>query len=530
MAKKYTWFLIVAVNIAYASIFTSTSIPLLAILGLIVFLLSLAKANELVWMNKVKKTPNLSHSFERKWAILLILPFSIPFVSHPFSISIAFWEFDCGSQIAVAWLLFSVAWLNYSRSNLQTTPAVLPFVIWTTIIWMFMIWDIGVNELFSSEKLVGNDRFTNVFFPIWENYPISTHWGLGALSVEGFERGEVYSGITQTFLIITFIQMKIFSTFFEIPQSIAVRFIPFFYAVLMVISIWLYLRSQEIKLSGRPSVQITFFLCMGYLLTLPEIWVGPLCFNLDFPPFCSIYFVLILLALYDNHEISAKFVSLLIFLSFWDPYTSFLFILCFGFFVFSPICSESKSSSSKKKTIWIFIIAALFTSVSLLYPKIMVSFLGYSDTASSLLFRSGLDGDTTYFKNVAQAALDPFAESSRLFGSFFSTIFLVLFSIGWSRFSGSILSHRITPKWIIVFFPYLFYLVFFPQSISIHPYLYDFLAIFPLTIFAFTGIFLDDIQSNIKGILAPIFYLVLFGFVLHNLRNLAQAKVFFVGT
>jgi hypothetical protein len=72
--------------------------------------------------------------------------------------------------------------------------------------------------------------------------------------------------------------------------------------------------------------------------------------------------------------------------------------------------------------------------------------------------------------------------------------------------------------------PYLFSLVLFPQSISIHPYMYDHMVIIPVTIVGLVLMFewLHDRAAD-QGLTAFALMLIGGGVIMSNLIGIAQA-------
>src|SRR5262249_40193082 len=116
-------------------------------------------------------------------------------------------------------------------------------------------------------------------------------------------------------------------------------------------------------------------------------------------------------------------------------------------------------------------------AVTLVVPWALISWKGYHPVGSTLLFRSGLDGDTQYFTSILQAMWAPCRPKCCYGRSFTDPVlpaFLPLAICGPFALRDPGMS-RLGLGRMLLFLctPYFASLVFFPQSVSIHPYLYD---------------------------------------------------------
>lgn len=141
----------------------------------------------------------------------------------------------------------------------------------------------------------------------------------------------------------------------------------------------------------------------------------------------------------------------------------------------------------------------LLVSIALLLFNILFPYIiSESPTGSSFFFRSGLDGDRQYFTNHIQAIFVPFQnELPYRLQTALAPVIIVLFSsiLYWSHRTKS----RLIKSVKIFGFSsigYLSFAIVFPQSVSIHPYLYDFQWIVPL--YLTTGWFLGAPLSEIN--------------------------------
>jgi hypothetical protein len=127
---------------------------------------------------------------------------------------------------------------------------------------------------------------------------------------------------------------------------------------------------------------------------------------------------------------------------------------------------------------------AAMSIITFLESVLVAKWLGFT-SLSTWVFRAGLDGDATYFSNALTATLSP--HFRRLV--FLIVIPTALVFVQWlSQRRHNVLAA--VPAVIDWAFPvnlfsfYMFTLLFWPQAVSIHPYLYDSILVGPLVAWA----------------------------------------------
>lgn len=186
-------------------------------------------------------------------------------------------------------------------------------------------------------------------------------------------------------------------------------------------------------------------------------------------------------------------------------------------------CYVGRERLKLTNTVWLALFA--FNVAGLLLPMFVAKLVFDQTSASSLMFRTGLDGSTQYFTSHWQAFVDPVRPRSlsRALGVKFFSLGL-LFLIARMRFGLTFIPE--IKAFGVALLVYVSHLVMFPQSISIHPYLYDMLFLIPLDLLsvvvvgAVIGRFREI--SNDMGAVVAIAAVI---FVLHsNLLQLAQGR------
>lgn len=534
--KKWYIFVgtILLLNLSYVFIYKGRLVAIFVAAAMSSFLVLLmlagrleTKYDGLPWQGINTKTDTLR-------LFLLILPFFIPIIFYQFHSRVIFWDFNAIARVSLAWFIFSNLWINLKKeknNELGFNGVLAPFIlfaIWAAILWLSLIWDVGSRILFlkavSSEALVKTDRLASVIYKIWETKPFSEHFGLAFLDYGTFKQS-AFTHHNQLFLFITYLVVKFLQFLINCKMEFATRLLPFFYSTILIITVvFLFLKAKINIQIRKASTQLTFFLGLGFLLSLPDLWITLLRYNTDNPTPWASYMTLMLFAyMLVNDYVSKGFVFVLCFYCLLSPFYALVSLFIFYFFVAIPKILKKNKLSFYKMTIMIGIGLVLIT-ISLVYPHIIAKMLKYKDAGSSLLFRSGLDGDVSYYNNIWQAFIHPYAKS--LIRPWSSLIPAVVFCIlafllgGVKRYKKG--SEELKDS-IFLFSPYLFLIVFFPQAVSIHPYTYDYLLVFPLVSLGVFWLCSQEFQEKVEGLWLWIFFLFMMSFVIYNLTKIAQA-------
>lgn len=520
---------ILSLNFSYILIFQDRIATIFVVAALLCFLGVLVLVKRLASEHDSLPWQDLHIKLGKGQLFLFILPFFIPVVCYPFHQCIVFWRFDATARVALAWFVFSLIWLNSSKEkNIENgiKGVLAPFLlcsVWVTVLWLSLIWDVGSRAVFlkaiSSEVTVKSDRLASVIYKIWETRPFSEHFGLAFLDYDAFKEN-AYAHHGQLYLSINYVVVKFFQTLFNCKMEVATRLIPFFFSIILTISVvFFFLKTKFIQIR-KASVQVTFFLGLGFLLSLPDLWITLLRYNTDnYVPWVP-YITLVLFAyICVGKSVSKMFVFILYFYCILLPFFAFFSLVTFCFYR-----GTIKYRLSFARNWLVFSLGAIFAVISYAYPYAVIKALRYHDVGSSFLFRSGLDGDTSYYKNIWQAVVHPYAKA--LIRPWSSLIPVGIFCVIAFIFGGLRKYKEGSTELmdaVFLFSPYLFCIVFFPQSVSIHPYGYDYLLLFPL---AFLGLYWfcsQEFQEKIKGPWHLALSLFLIAFVIYNFTMLAQA-------
>src|SRR5262249_10504129 len=162
----------------------------------------------------------------------------------------------------------------------------------------------------------------------------------------------------------------------------------------------------------------------------------------------------------------------------------------------------------------------------LLLPRALAAWRGYRTYGSSLIFRSGLDGDTSYFTSILQAFARPCPVNCcggrDMLDLVFPAFVPLAFGLTLGLAGPAAARHRLVEGLVFLAAPYGFSLVLFPQAVSIHPYLYDHLLIVPAAIVGGFSLLLPAVRDRLRGPAFLAYLVVMIGLVMSNLIRLAQ--------
>jgi hypothetical protein len=168
------------------------------------------------------------------------------------------------------------------------------------------------------------------------------------------------------------------------------------------------------------------------------------------------------------------------------------------------------------------VVMGVIAVVVYLQPVVVAKLLGFSSENSTWLFRSGLDGDMTYYGNFINSILLPYFRRPTYL--VLIPVLLLSLQLGFRRRFSPGLGKGPSSGAPDVSMPYLFsiYLLtvlFWPQAISIHPYLYDAFLVGPIAAWIVLNFAMPDVHQRHFFFWAP----VLLFLIIFNLTKIAQA-------
>jgi hypothetical protein len=379
-------------------------------------------------------------------------------------------------------------------------------IVCATII---IVYKIGFMALL---RAIPGDRLRDIVFPIWDSNPLAAHGFFSFYSTDDFLYRKSYWGITQAYMLFMYGLYK----FNGVIGVASLRVYSFFGMALLSIPL---LRVAKV-LIGDVGIGLRelllVMLSLAYLVTSPFYWVSLGKTNADNPMFLTCGF-LFLSSYYASVKFDSKsyiFSSIPVVL-----FSPLISALQAGFFIFIEIFSESKRGMLRGVGI-VLLISVLSASAGPTISKIM----GFQTSSSSWIFRSGLDGDISYFVNFFNSMVYPFYPRN----TFYLALPLVFLGIqllcakldrGVSRVTGlsDSIDYFVLYGGVASF--YIATLAFWPQSVSIHPYLYDFMLLLPV----YLAIFFNFLLYRFSVRFFVIMSIILFILIQSNLIVIAQS-------
>ncbi|KTD69636.1 hypothetical protein Lste_2794 [Legionella steelei] len=462
-------------------------------------------------------------------ALYFIAPFFIVPVFWNISPTILFLKFDFYTKVIVSWFIFSVIWLNkyYAVANEKTEYRSIAFYFFmfaSCALWLQLLWKIGAESVvYTSVSANRFNRLAQAFYYIWEHKPFSSHFLMSFQSVENYNQQIAYAGYSPPFLILIYAYAKILAFLLGVTLEITTRVVSIFYSIIFAaVYVFTLINNPNKSALNKTLVQFSIFCVFGIMLSIPSFWIQLTQDSGTDNVFPLIMYCTLFLFVYVSRQdfTSAWFKFGLLGLCLLVPIYGILMIITLMFYAFR----EEYKREHYSTVISVLLFACVVVMVSYLYPIIMVKLLHYKSDSSSFLFRSGLDGDVRYYKNMLQALVRPVCVSfTREWSSLIpELIFLfIAFLIG-----GKILLKdkvELYAVYLFLFFPYLLTLVLWPQAVSIHPYLYDYMLELPLFFVAASLVISPPVQQRLRGPFALLFILGLISLLLYNFTMIAQA-------
>ncbi|MFN7976745.1 MAG: hypothetical protein U0P30_01330 [Vicinamibacterales bacterium] len=364
-------------------------------------------------------------------------------------------------------------------------------VIVATAAWLAVLWKAGVGTLVAAGG-IRYDRLADVIFPIWKTHAVHVHGFLGALSIEAFNRGQVYTGHPPAMLVAWYVVARVSEALWGGALGYSTNLIPFVQTcALAAIFGWLAWTAEFTAGAWRWPRQVLFVLALGFLMTAPSLWRGFYVVQPDDPYPLAIACLAILLPFVIERR-PALFRAALV--------GGAAFALASP--IYTPIVLATlvvlfAANGRPEGTVRLVAGAAMIFAIAMagwFGPRAVATALHYTTDNSSWAFRSGLDGDRTYLSSMLAAMWDPFVNYGPAMPGYIHrtgwealrmplTILAVGLACALVSADGRAAARRWLPASLVLMLaPYLFTVVFFAQALTIHPYLYDYLLQFPLVL------------------------------------------------
>ena len=468
-------------------------------------------------------------------ALAVVAPFVLPAFFVRTAPVVAFWRFDGRSALLVAWLISIVVSIAFESDRAEDAARptakflLVIFLVFSAVLWIVIVLDIGIAAYMMEFQRRGQrpcqtDLLTTMA-TVWESNWPSQHLFLSWRSEADFQQRTVYANHVHPFLLSMYGWMRTAQRLGHLRLWQAANttiLLPIF--VLIASFVTLLARSA---LWPRFRVGLfTLFLAIGILFTTWRLWIDLIRFNTDnaYPLLGGILVLLYALLLPPVQTGSAAIVAAL-FAALSPTNTPMLIlpVLC----LFGRGAQDARDVLRQNRSVIVICLAALGAgAISYLEPRALIRWNGYHPIQSSLLFRSGLDGDTRYVSGLLQAVVAScpigccYARTlpELLLPSAVPLAVLAPLVWWWSPSQGRAVGRLV----LFLITPYVMSVILFPQSVSIHPYLYDHWFIIPVVVSGLVAMLSPAVEERMHGATLLIFLLFTSAILMSNLLGIAQ--------
>lgn len=489
-------------------------------------------------------SPAFLHRRSRIAAVLL--PFLIPGLFLWSTPVLAFWRFDGRAALLVAWLVALTIAITLEHRREGSVPGrtatwlLALFILFSAGVWLTVVLDSGVASFMVSVDRRGprpcqSDAFTTTI-GVWESNPPSEHLFLGWRGQDQFDRRIVYANHVHPYLLTMYAWIAGVRYASGLPLWAATNTSILLPVLVLVVAFGTLLaRNHLLAHRTHPTGLLALFLATGLLLTSWRLWIDLVRFSSDNPyPLLSAVFVLVYALLLPPIRTRAAALAAAAFVALSPVHTPMLLlpVVC----IFGARGRTMRELLERNRAVATVCGVALLTGViAYMEPRWLIAWKGYEPEESSLLFRSGLDGDTSYFSSLLQAAVKPCPVNCCYPRTFSDLLFpavlplLVFGALGWR--AGGASARALGPGLLFLATPYLTSLILFPQSVSVHPYLYDHLLVIPLLVMGLVAMLSAPFGRRLTGAGLLAFLLFVSALLMSNLlaisQGLAQALAYF---
>jgi hypothetical protein len=363
------------------------------------------------------------------------------------------------------------------------------------------------------------ERLRDITFKIWESYPAHQHGYLVFLSLDDFNNKVAYSNHSTVYLAYMYVLYKVEQIF----PALQMRIMGAFLNMLSLGGVVLFMITQLVHQRICFAKSFLILLSTAFMVTMPDFWISAARSNVDntFPLIFTFNALAAFFIWRDQGTGGAAWFAIG-FLAIFSPISAALFGV--ALLVYS-IQDNGVDIRLVKPAMLAILLGALIYLQALLVAKA----LGFSTSNSSWIFRSGLDGDTRYFSNLWEAIFAPQFPPRPLH---IIAVPFLLALLQMAYLAVRRLLAIMTPEtaiaspsgsanmfYYLIFSPYIFTCLFWPQAVSIHPYLYDYLLLAPVC----TLLVLNFAKLPVPAFFQFWFLLLLFS-ISFNLQQIAQAK------
>ena len=468
--------------------------------------------------------------------------FGLPGIAWFFAPTVGFLHLDGRLWLIVAWLACAAVLevadggsrkSEHDRTSREVALPVGLFAVWSCVFWMFVVWELGVGAyILNVDRTVARvcqgDPLTEMF-SVWTTEPASEHLFLGWRTAASYASRTPYANHVHPYLLTMYAWVSGVRAASGAPWFVAANTTTVLYMGMVLASLFVLLARMRLLRHCRGLTGLlVIFTSVGFVVTTWRFWRDLLQFNTDNPyPLLAAVFVLVY-AFLQSPARPAPCVAAAVAFAALSPIHLPMLVLAVVCLFGTPAASVREIVQRNRLVISIILWATVVSGAAVATPRLLIAWKGYSSTSSEFMFRSGLDGDTTYFSSIFQAAWSacplnccgsPRPASQVLLPAFLPLAVFAATAI----VSGGARQLRLGRMLMFQLTPYLMSVIFFPQSVSIHPYLYDHLLLLPVVVTGATMMFADGVRDRLRGPMLLAFILFMAGVLMSNLIALAQA-------
>ena len=386
----------------------------------------------------------------------------------------------------------------------------LSLILLIVLFWQLVVFNLGVLQALFIHR-AGKIPDTLVW---WESELFKNHLFSIVYNKNDIAQNRIYISHSTFSSLLDVFWIKSFSYILHKPYHIAQNFIALVNMYLFIVFIFsrdFFKNKLKTKFSKFDILML--FLIVGFIFSIPSFWDSFLRFNSDN------YFVLTsLLLIFLTERIdflntqsnqNIFFITGIIMVSF-EP----VYYPCWLFLYFAFLNTYKITVREYFKTF----ILLLYSVLIIIVPYIQGWLIHKENLGSTFKSRSGLDGSSLYFKSVFDALFKPFSHN---FNFLWLVYFIVLLILMILFDKSRVLSNLKRLGFALIGF--VFSLIVFPQSVSIHRYLYDFLLFIPIVYLIIKIL----IEIEIESIQPRKFLFIVLGMIFMIFVNLRSISVCF---
>lgn len=357
------------------------------------------------------------------------------------------------------------------------------------------------------------ERLSDITFPIWDTYPVRDHLFLTYLKPVHIEEKIVYVHHSYGFLFFMYALNRIANLL-----GVGLRAIYAYLCMALSVFMIAYITLKEYKQNLHDIGKLAVFLAaLAAHVSMSVFWLGVGGYNVDNT--MSLFFPAFLFVSYAIYKETYSVKFLCCFSLFVTFFLCTFFPILIGLYYFFMMFFKVVPRTGKTIKVMVFtVFAGLFFRALPIVVAIINGRTLNRATFDSFLFRSGLDGDASRYSDAISAVFSPAHPRPAIL---VIVPFIPLIILGFLLLLKKQVQEQDSIPYVtfhVLVSPYLLTLLFFPQAITIHPYLYDYLLIAPATVIVIFNLLNTKLSPGYR-----MFWFLLLAFiVMFNLTKIAQ--------